>query len=71
MALAIDPNDQPRVTKLEIYMLRRLHLMDDLNEELTELFREHYELTGDPATAQSMENAAKIHAAFRNATYDL
>ena len=71
MSIAIDPNDQPRVTELEIYMLRRLHLMDDLNAELAELFREHHALTGDPATAQAMENAAKIDAAFRSAINDI
>ena len=68
MSLAIDPNNQKRVTELEIYMLRRLHLLDDLNAELADLFREHYELTGDPATAQAMENADKINAAFRSCT---
>jgi hypothetical protein len=66
MSLAIDPNDQCRVTELEIYMLRRLHLMDDLNAELAELFREHFALTGDPATAEAIENADKINAAFRS-----
>jgi hypothetical protein len=70
MSIAIDPNDQPRVTELEIYMLRRLHLMDDLNAELAELFREHFALTNDPATAEAMVNAEKIDAAFRSCTYD-
>ena len=64
MALAIDPANQLRVTELEIYMLRRLHLMDDLNAELVELFREHHALTGDPATAEAMENAAKIECSI-------
>jgi hypothetical protein len=66
MSLAIDPSDQSRVTELEIYMHRRLRLIDDLNAELAELFREHYTLTGDPATAQAMETAARIDAVFRS-----
>jgi hypothetical protein len=70
MSFALDPSNQPRVTELEIYMLRRLHLMDDLNAELAELFREHYTLTGDPATAQAIETAARIDAVFRSAHYD-
>src|SRR5262249_25899977 len=70
MSIALDPSQQKRVTELEIYMLRRLHLIDDLNAELAELFREHYTPTGDPATAQAMENAAKIDAVFRTCTYD-
>jgi hypothetical protein len=70
MSLAIDPVNQSRVTELEIYMLRRLHLMDDLNYELLELFHEHYELTGDPATGQSFEAATKIDAIFRSSAYD-
>jgi hypothetical protein len=65
MSQAIDPDNQPRVTELEILIFRRLHLMDDLNAELSELFREHYALTGDPATAQAMEAASKTDAEFR------
>jgi hypothetical protein len=66
MSQALNPNNQPQVTELEILILRRLHLMDDLNAELGELFREHHALTGDPATAEAMETARKIDAAFRS-----
>jgi hypothetical protein len=65
MSLAIDPNDQPRVTELEIRMLERLRRMDNINAELAMLFRQHFALTGDPATAQAMGTAAKIDAEFR------
>jgi len=66
MSQAIDPCQQNRVTELEILIFRRLHLIDDLNAELGELFREHLALTGDPATAEAMVAADKIDAAFRS-----
>ena len=70
MSLAIDPNDQSRVTELELRMLERLRCMDNINAELAMLFRQHFALTGDPATAEAMVNAEKIDAAFRSCTYD-
>jgi hypothetical protein len=51
--------------ELELRMLERLRCMDNINAELAMLFRQHFALTGDPATAQAMENADKIDAAFR------
>ena len=66
MSTAIDPNDQSRVTELELRMLERLRCMDNINTELAMLFRQHFALTGDPATAEAMVNAEKIDAAFRS-----
>ena len=66
MSTAIDPNDQSRVLELELRMLERLRCMDNINAELAMLFRQHFALTGDPATAEAMVNAEKIDAAFRS-----
>ena len=66
MSTAIDPNDQSSVTELELRMLERLRCMDNINAELAMLFRQHFALTGDPATAEAMVNAEKIDAAFRS-----
>jgi hypothetical protein len=47
-------------------MLERLRRMDNINAELAMLFRQHFALTGDPATAEAMVNADKINEVFRS-----
>jgi hypothetical protein len=66
MAIALSPHNQNRVNELELLAHRRLHLIDDLNAELSEILRELHVLTGDPSLARMADATDDLKLTFRD-----